>query len=124
TNNMAGRACHVVGSTTQVGLTQGVRRVRARATAGSRLWLDLLAIRPRLSRSSGGRLRTVVGSRTQSSSSGGSLASVALAARGRGGNVGPARVGFGAFAADRSQGVPGCPGLLFKRACRRFTSAG
>src|SRR5690606_37416342 len=25
TNNMAGRACHVVGSTTQVGLTQGVR---------------------------------------------------------------------------------------------------
>src|SRR5690606_1990736 len=26
TNNMAGRACHVVGSTTQVGLTQGVRR--------------------------------------------------------------------------------------------------
>src|SRR3546814_18512363 len=25
TNNMAGRGCHVVGSTTQVGLTQGVR---------------------------------------------------------------------------------------------------
>src|SRR3546814_5075052 len=28
TNNMVGRACHVVGSTTQVGLTQALARLR------------------------------------------------------------------------------------------------
>ncbi len=88
TNNMAGRACHVVGSTTQVGLTQALgaskpelKRFAASVASGGHS--------TRVVAGFGGRLRTLLSSRTQAAHRFARGLRLLCAARGRGGIVGP-----------------------------------
>jgi len=64
TNNVAGKACHVVGYATQVGLTQALGP-KGSLSNGSGLRQHLVAIRPQLTRLRRASLRPVQRARSQ-----------------------------------------------------------